>query len=726
MDTSWFQNLYLFKSKFNDNFLLLNGSQLISYNPLTEEYEVLVNIIDEGLTGVDHIYEDRSGSMWISTDFGFYIYEPHPQLFETLLKKDHDPEYTRSVRIIHPIDSQRLFISAQKENFFYDITDDQLESIDTRYYDIWGVEKILNGSHWAVKSGKGLLQLDFENNRFQVTRMETLNQLKALRHHKNVLWLSHFKALFQYDIVSQSVSQIPNWTFGHFFDMHFNEDGSKWLGTDRGLVLMDADNNISKVYSETSSPALSNQTIRNIHIDSDGLIWLSTVGGGINILDQENDSIEYITMEHGLSNDNIYAIIPDRGRYWIPTDNGLNLMESSSRTIRRFSTLDGLSHHEFNYPGYKVYQDKLYLGTLNGITIVDLNTDYSFSTDLPIYFSSIRTYDRKSNQSINHLPERYLQQGISLKPTSFNLEFDFSLASYHNSQDNKYFYRIEGFEPEWRYLGTQRQLKISSLPPGQYQLQIKAMNAAGIQNNFIRSLSIHVAKPFTQTIAFFSLVFFGFGLLFYAIYRVRLQQINKLIAVRQRIAINLHDEVGSTMSRIAMESDLLRAQVYDASQSEQKLDMIAQQSREATSTMSDIIWSFDASQDQAKNLIDRMRQHLYNMLGPLDIAYDFQISGLDGALKMKPEVRQNIYLIFKEAIHNITKHSNASEVSISLNKLKGNLYHEIKDNGDPNYKSTSESSGMGLRNMQMRAEKINGTIHIERNPHFTIRVNIPL
>lgn len=238
-------------------------------------------------------------------------------------------------------------------------------------------------------------------------------------------------------------------------------------------------------------------------------------------------------------------------------------------------------------------------------------------------------------------------------------------------------------------------------------------------NRQILRIPIHVSARFQQTIWFYLLLITGVGGISYLIYRQRLLQIQKLVGVRQHIATNLHDEVGSTMTLIALESDLINSDIYDDKTSEQKIQMIADKSREASKTMSDIVWSFDARQDHARDLIGRMRKHATEMLGPKGIQPSFTITGIDEDKKLDPLVRQNLYLIFKEAINNIVKHSSATQVDVALQNSPDGFRMTIMDNGQT-VENAQPSSGQGMMNIEMRAKRISGTVQINNNNGYQI------
>lgn len=198
----------------------------------------------------------------------------------------------------------------------------------------------------------------------------------------------------------------------------------------------------------------------------------------------------------------------------------------------------------------------------------------------------------------------------------------------------------------------------------------------------------------------------------------------KLERLRTEIASDLHDEMGSILTGISMQAQMMKygsaegAQVYQ--------DKIISNSQKAIAAMRDVIWSIDSRYDQVGGLVDRMKEHAFEMLNPLDIQWDFQInsSNLDEAIS--PDVRQHLYLIFKEAINNIVKHAPENQVKISLYQQKENWslnihnWSEDLDLKPHTANNLVQSLGQGLKNMESRARKIGAEFQLIREAGFQL------
>lgn len=191
--------------------------------------------------------------------------------------------------------------------------------------------------------------------------------------------------------------------------------------------------------------------------------------------------------------------------------------------------------------------------------------------------------------------------------------------------------------------------------------------------------------------------------------------------LRNRIAADLHDEVGTLLARVSMQADLLNQE-----QPHPALDRLLGNSRAAAGTMRDIVWGIDAQSDTVGALLDRMRDHLDQTAAPAGLNTHLATTGLPDQLPLPPELRQHLYLVFKEAVTNAARHARqATDVWVALARENGRLSLLVRNNGQP---AGTSRSGMGLRNMRQRADAIHGTLVAGPEPDggFQVRLEAPL
>jgi signal transduction histidine kinase len=190
--------------------------------------------------------------------------------------------------------------------------------------------------------------------------------------------------------------------------------------------------------------------------------------------------------------------------------------------------------------------------------------------------------------------------------------------------------------------------------------------------------------------------------------------------MRIRIASDLHDDVGSTLTKISLQSELLQRKLT-SDDMKSSVHRIGTMSRDVVSTMSDMVWSIDARNDTIGDLIDRMRDIASGVLSPEELSVEFNVTGFDEKKRLSVDIRQNIYLIFKEAITNIAKYAKASRVKVSLRNDADRFRMEISDDGKGALQSL-KLTGHGLRNMEMRAKRMGGKFETANLDGFTIIV----
>jgi len=261
-------------------------------------------------------------------------------------------------------------------------------------------------------------------------------------------------------------------------------------------------------------------------------------------------------------------------------------------------------------------------------------------------------------------------------------------------------------EKELRDLQLQNnttELAIQKAESEKKQNQVLILN----KENDIQTLQIKKQKQFRN----YMLV--GFALLIltasFAYYSYRTRQQLKVQKLRNKIASDLHDDVGSTLSSISMFSQMAQQQ---SKETIPLLDSIGDYSRKMLDAMADIVWTINPENDQFEQIILRMRNFAYDLLGTKNIEFEFDADEDVTNMKLSMDVRKNIYLIFKEATNNMAKYSGADQALFSIKNEKNNLIMVIHDNGK-GFNMSQATSGNGLRNMRKRAEEMGADLTIE-------------
>ncbi|MBA3649607.1 MAG: hypothetical protein H0W62_13860 [Chitinophagales bacterium] len=286
--------------------------------------------------------------------------------------------------------------------------------------------------------------------------------------------------------------------------------------------------------------------------------------------------------------------------------------------------------------------------------------------------------------------------------------------SFINPEKNLFAFKLDGFDKDWHTTDYKNRIATyTSLPPGNYNFLVKASNNDGVWNEDGTAIHITINPPFWNTWWFYILCFLMLVLTLYVLYRYRLNQILKLQHVRNKIASDLHDDIGSTLSSIAIYSELANEEVKNHSpKASSLLDTINENSRNTIESMSDIVWAINPDNDRFENILQRMRTFASAILEAKNMALTFESSASLSGLKLSMEKRKNLYLIFKEAVNNVAKYSGGKNCSIKIG-LEGKVLNmEIADVGI-GFDLNNYGPGNGLINMKKRIDEMRGKFMVQ-------------
>jgi signal transduction histidine kinase len=216
------------------------------------------------------------------------------------------------------------------------------------------------------------------------------------------------------------------------------------------------------------------------------------------------------------------------------------------------------------------------------------------------------------------------------------------------------------------------------------------------------------------------------GLIAYALYHRRVARLLELERVRTRIASDLHDDIGANLTKIGILSEVVRQQANGADrQMKESLSSIARISRESVASMNDIVWAINPKRDTLRDLMRRMREFAGEIFANRDIEFELSAPAADAYLKLGGDVRRTVFLIFKEAINNIVRHSDCDRVDVEL-RVDGSLLGLTVSDDGKGFEITRESAGNGLASMRSRAASIGGKVDIESRKPSGTRVSLCL
>ncbi len=424
----------------------------------------------------------------------------------------------------------------------------------------------------------------------------------------------------------------------------------------------------------------------------------------------------------GLPNERYYNILSDsKGCLWLTGLNGLVRFDpgTSGKKFHRFGTADGLLSGTFSPDAALRVSSTgdIWVGGKNGLNVFRPETIHLLDDQPKIQFTGLMVNDTLFIADRDLCLLHYLD----LDHTENTLSFEFAALDFSAPGHNQYYCWMSDVDEETISIGNRGFVRYANLPYGHHTFEVWATNSDGLRGTQSRRLEINISPPFWQRLWFYLLCALAIAGLLYAWFQYRLRQALKIERMRVQISSDLHDEVGVLLSGLAMQSELLERTAPEKHKS--KLHRISAVSRDAMARMRDTVWAIDARRDKLEDLLDRLREQAEETLGPKGMRYEIQVEQLRLQRNLSTAVRQSLFLIYKEALTNITKHSNGDTVQISLKKWGNGLELRVCDNGTASEKAY-KATGLGMSNMQMRAEKIGGVLEISREDGFCVIVRL--
>ena len=450
-------------------------------------------------------------------------------------------------------------------------------------------------------------------------------------------------------------------------------------------------------------------------IENDTAIWGMTPSGLVEFHKQKRTNRIFGEKE-GLSNLRVRSMLESRsGQFWMNSDNGLFVFHPEYGRFTKYTEEDGLAD---NYiPGILSRDNESFHAGFSYALTSFIPTAKLLKTNIKPCFTGVFALDQR-------LPVDFSAAeppAITVDYTQNILRFEFTCPDFYQSEKITFHYQLEGFEPARRFAGFSRSAVYTNLDGGNYRFLVWATNADGFLCEQPAVFLLRVVPPFYRTWWFYTLCFASVGLLFYAIFRYREIQRLRQEQLRLRIARDLHDEVGSTLSSISiLSASALRGVEKDLDNA--RFGNIGDKARAALDSISDIVWSVNPENDSMDKALARMSTYASEMLENVGAELRFEVGEGVESLTLPMEKRKDFYLIFKEAIHNCAKYAQAKHVDVALWKEGNTLIMSVKDDGvgfeveqtvSGDFKKLSNLGGNGLRNMRSRAVALGADFQIE-------------
>ena len=695
------------------------------------------------VSNVSQIFEDRDKNLWVATDNGLYMMSVVPDYIRngTTTHRFKDASMTN----MRPLADGRCILSS------------------------WG-SKILvirYEKNLVIREDRGLADGIYrggpEDRNFSMV-WDVLEDRK-----RNTLWLGcQAGRLIRYDRASGTSAFLKPEVFKESTVRAFAADrtGKVWMGTQNGKLVR-YDEHGFKLIRELRN------CIVKIYLEHNGDLWVATAGKGLYVFDPISGHLRktYVSdrTAHSLSTNEVGDIVQlDDSIMAVACSANLDLLNIKSGKVRQLNIYNGLPQGVVTSL-QKDARGFLWLSTIGGICRFDkrtmsfkmfdrkdglLNTsdmltlmqksarfpdgmmgfcgDASFVIFNPEKLShsqrpqNVTITDFKLGGRSVSLDSVTNEGAVRLQHNQNSLSVSFASLSYSQSNKLRYFFKLDGAGGNWIKAENSLTATFASLAPGDYTFMVRAINNDGLYSPGITRLRIVISPAFYQTWWF---VLFLIALTVFpvvVIYRLRVNKLLEVQRVRGKVARDLHDDIGSTLTSINILSEVARGALAPGEHVVHSyLSRISKNSTQMMEAMDDIVWSIKPDNDQLVRIAARMREHTAGVLEPMNINYTFDSNETMRTAKLGMDERRNLFLIFKEALNNISKYAMATSVCISLNCEQGSVILTVQDNGI-GFDLSVEGEGNGLSNMRKRALLLRGGINIVSAPGCGTRIVVKI
>jgi ligand-binding sensor domain-containing protein/signal transduction histidine kinase len=445
--------------------------------------------------------------------------------------------------------------------------------------------------------------------------------------------------------------------------------------------------------------------------DRAGNLWFGTrQRGAWCVADPEspNPTITRFTTENGLPSDAVFSIAEDHaGNLWFGTSRGLARLDPKNRVCDLLQTSDGLAG-DIVYDCHVDASGILWVATSGGVSRIDPVSIAAHPEPPDVILTSI-----EADGEMVPIPDTGARRVDipNFPPSTSRVSIAYTAIAPRGARQLEYQFRV-GDSP-WSPPTRDRSIQLAALAAGDHRFEVRA--AGEPQRSEPATVSFRIPPPIWQRAWFLAIVGIcatGGAL---AIHRARVRRLLALERIRRQIATDIHDELGAGLSQIAILSEVGKRDATASGRA--RLDDVADLARSLRDSMSDIVWALDPRRDRASDLVSRMRQFAFGILDTDGRAVEFRAppESETGGLRLEPDQKRQLFLFFKEALHNASRHSRAANVGIDVELHGDELRLLVKDDG-VGFDPRAEHAGHGLGSLAERARNLGAQLSIESAP----------
>lgn len=737
----------------NTSWIAFWGSGLVKYNRKQNRqvnylhYKNDASTISSNL--IKTLFTDKDGNLWIGTENGIDFCNPGR---DKVFMVNNSVKWFENldVSVVETMaedDSGKIWIGLLDYNsgatnglIRFDPATGIYREFTAKGAGIYGVWKILpEGDHLLLSTQNGLQEFDLttESLTRKLSHPFPLDVVKfdkgfsiLQKDHSGNYWFGFWrKVVLKVD--SSGKEAIYFNTHSENVERRLSDDLVYGLAVDgnNNIWVINGNNNVLEFINNKTNDVLHIPVIikgqpftdkfQCVIADRHGNIWIGTRGGGLVMYDVNHHQFHLIVTEDGLPDESIKGLcLDDQDRLWVLTATGLVWIDSVEKKVHaidnnilRFSGLVG------DEPLMLTRDGHLYLGSERGFFYfkpTDVLLSKKLSPPFPISFQKM---DKEE-----YIPSS--EKELKVFPGEENISVSFVSLEMTHGNEIDYSYRLKGYEEMWQESGNEGIAKFTKLPPGKYELQMRSSFRGMKWDGKYSSISLAVIPAFYQTWWFRSIIFMmvtlsGIWIIYSASTRhlrqklVLLKQQQQITDLRNRIANDIHDEIGAGLTRISIRSELAK-QNKNASQNDflNVLQNINSQTHELVNSLGEIVWTINPQQDNLDNMLAYFRHYINKFMEGLPLTYSIQFPESVSELIIHPEIKRNLFLILKEALNNSVKHAQAKKIEFVFEVDQLHYQLKVSDDGKGWHEEVIDQFRNGMKGMKVRASLMHANFKV--------------
>jgi signal transduction histidine kinase/ligand-binding sensor domain-containing protein len=703
------------------------------------------------------LLEDREGNIWT----GLHQAEPNyfpikPLPFENLFRLTHSSRYKLSglVNAIYEDGRDEVWLGVNRRLYHFNRkTGDVLPFKGVDNSEVYSIIPDGPDVLWLGNAYPGLLRYNVKTGerigyRHNPDDPKTLCSgviFHLLIDRTRVLWSATWNGLCQFDSSNRQFRTYvpdPESRGLNYYAIAQGPDGALWLGGNLGLHRFNPQTRTFTIYRHSSedSTSISDERVNAVFFDHSGTLWAGTQNG-LDKFDPRTHTFKTYDQRNGMSGNVVSCILEDSRRtLWMSTNKGISSFDTKTEHFANYTTADGLPGPDLTGTGacYESPRGEMFFAGFSGATaffpgkVAEMPyVPHPVLTDFRLFGSSVVPGPRSP---LNIAMNRASAIQLSHLENVFSIEF--SALAYLNPGTNRYRYKLDRIDKDWREVGSDERLATyTTLPAGNYTFRVEAATSRGPWSPDV-VLAIKILPAFWRTYWFLTCWVAALCGILALLYRLRLKRLSaqfnlrveERVGERTRIAQELHDTLVQNLTGLSLQISGLAKTVSGAADVKERLQGLRRQADECLREARQSVWDIRSPQSETIDLAFELTESGRQFVAGKATRFDFFSEG--DPRPLHGEVRQQLLRIGREAIGNAAQHARASHIETLLSFKPHRICLRVTDDGCGFDLSQAERlpGHLGLSTMRERAARVQGWIKIRSSlgQGTSIEVTVPV